>query len=149
MVTKLSALQFDGKGNNIGQTKGEWQMVLKRNRDWQHRRRRRNDDGQEIEGGHDNESQDNEKQDKDASKSGVMFVRMSMPQFTNLFMTGYRLAKEEGFSEKEAEDFGVFTATRYLALCVEDRLAKEEAAKQEGEDEMDDEEDEDEEDDNE
>ena len=55
-----------------------------------------------------------------------------MQQFASLFMKGYRIAKEEGFSEKDAEDFGVFTATRYAALWMEDRLAqKKEAEKKE------------------
>ena len=55
-----------------------------------------------------------------------------MQQFTSLFMNGYRVAKEEGFSEKDAEDFGIFAATRFAALWMEDRLAqKKEAEKKE------------------
>ena len=107
-------------------------MVLKRNRDWQKRSRRRKDNALDAEERHDEENQENEKQEKAVPKRGVTILEMTVQQFASLFMKGYRIAKEEGFSEKDAEDFGVFTATRYAALWMEDRLAqKKEAEKKE------------------
>ena len=107
-------------------------MVLKRNRDWQKRSRRRKDNVLDAEERHDEENQENEKKEKAVPKRGVTILEMTVQQFASLFMKGYRIAKEEGFSDKDAEDFGVFTATRYAALWMEDRLAqKKEAEKKE------------------
>ena len=103
-------------------------MVLKQNRDWQKRSRRRKDNALDAEERHDEENQENEKQEKAVPKRGVTILEMTVQQFTSLFMNGYRVAKEEGFSEKDAEDFGVFTATRYAALWMEDRLAQKKEA---------------------
>ena len=63
------------------QTKGEWKMVLKPNHAWQHRRRRRNGGGLEAEEGHDDKSME-----KDSPHCNAIFVRMTMPQFTTIFM---------------------------------------------------------------
>ena len=107
-------------------------MVLKRNRDWQKRSRRRRDNISDAENGHDEETQETENNEKAVPKGRVTILEMTVQQFTSLFMKGYRIAKEEGFSEKDAEDFGVFTATRYAALWMEDRIAqKKEAEKKE------------------
>ena len=107
-------------------------MVLKQNRDWQKRSRRRKDNVLDAEERHDEENQENEKKEKAVPKRGVTILEMTVQQFASLFMKGYRIAKEEGFSDKDAEDFGVFTATRYAALWMEDRLAqKKEAEKKE------------------
>lgn len=107
-------------------------MVLKRNRDWQKRSRRRRDNISDAENGHDEETQETENNEKAVPKGRVTILEMTVQQFTSLFMKGYRIAKEEGFSDKDAEDFGVFTATRYAALWMEDRLAqKKEAEKKE------------------
>lgn len=103
-------------------------MVLKRNRNWQKRSRRRKDNALDAEERHDEENQGNEKQEMAVPKRGVTILEMTVQQFTSLFMKGYRIAKEEGFSEKDAEDFGVFTATRYAALWMEDRLAQKKEA---------------------
>ena len=107
-------------------------MVLKQNRDWQKRSRRRKDNALDAEERHDEGNQGNEKQEKAVPKRGVTILEMTVQQFTSLFMNGYRVAKEEGFSEKDAEDFGIFAATRFAALWMEDRLAqKKEAEKKE------------------
>ena len=107
-------------------------MVLKQNRDWQKRSRRRKDNALDAEERHDEGNQGNEKQAKAVPKRGVTILEMTVQQFTSLFMNGYRVAKEEGFSEKDAEDFGIFAATRFAALWMEDRLAqKKEAEKKE------------------
>ena len=107
-------------------------MVLKQNRDWQKRSRRRKDNALDAEERHDIGNQGNEKQEKAVPKRGVTILEMTVQQFTSLFMNGYRVAKEEGFSEKDAEDFGIFAATRFAALWMEDRLAqKKEAEKKE------------------
>lgn len=103
-------------------------MVLKQNRDWQKRSRRRKDNALDAEERHDEGNQGNEKQEKAVPKRGVTILEMTVEQFTSLFMKGYRIAKEEGFSDKDAEDFGVFTATRYAALWMEDRLAQKKEA---------------------
>ena len=103
-------------------------MVLKQNRDWQKRSRRRKDNALDAEERHDEGNQGNEKQEMVVPKRGVTILEMTVQQFTSLFMKGYRIAKEEGFSEKDAEDFGVFTATRYAALWMEDRLAQKKEA---------------------
>ena len=105
-------------------------MVLKQNRDWQKRSRRRKDNALDAEERHDKEDQKNEKQENAVQKRGVTILEMTVPQFTHLFMQGYRVAKEEGFSEKDAEDFGVFAATRFAAIWMEDRLAQKKAAEQ-------------------
>ena len=126
-------------------------MVLKQNRDWQKRSRRRKDNVLDAEERHDVGNQGNEKQEKAVSKRGITILEMTVQQFTSLFMNGYRVAKEEGFSEKDAEDFGIFAATRYAALWMEDRIAqkkeeeqKEEMKAEEKEEEMDYDEDDDE-----
>ena len=107
-------------------------MVLKQNRDWQKRSRRRKDNALDAEERHDVGNQGNEKQEKAVPKRGVTILEMTVQQFTSLFMKGYRIAKEEGFSDKDAEDFGIFAATRFAALWMEDRLAqKKEAEKKE------------------
>lgn len=107
-------------------------MVLKRNRNWQKRSGRRKDNALDAEERHDEENQGNETQEMAVPKQGITILEMTVEQFTSLFMKGYRIAKEEGFSDKDAEDFGVFTATRYAALWMEDRLAqKKEAEKKE------------------
>ena len=107
-------------------------MVLKRNRNWQKRSGRRKDNALDAEERHDVGNQGNEKQEKAVPKRGVTILEMTVQQFTSLFMNGYRVAKEEGFSEKDAEDFGIFAATRFAALWMEDRLAqKKEAEKKE------------------
>ena len=103
-------------------------MVLKQNRDWQKRSRRRKDNALDAEERHDVGNQGNEKQEKAVPKRGVTILEMTVQQFTSLFMKGYRIAKEEGFSEKDAEDFGVFTATRFAAIWMEDRLAQKKEA---------------------
>ena len=82
-------------------------MVLKRNRNWQKRSGRRKDNALDAEERHDEENQGNETQE------------IAVPK---------QVAKEEGFSDKDAEDFGVFTATRYAALWMEDRLAQKKEA---------------------
>ena len=116
-------------------------MVLKRNRDWQKRSRRRRDNIPDAEDGHDEEMQEKENDENKVPKGRVTILEMTVPQFTHLFMKGYRIAKEEGFSDKDAEDFGVFTATRFAALWMEDRLAqKKEAEQKEKEKEDDDDE---------
>ena len=107
-------------------------MVHKQNRNWQKRSRKSKDNALDAEERHDEGNQGNEKQEKAVPKRGVTILEMTVQQFASLFMKGYRIAKEEGFSEKDAEDFGVFTATRYAALRMEDRLAqKKEAEKKE------------------
>ena len=103
-------------------------MVLKQNRDWQKRSRRRKDNALDAEERHDVGNQGNEKQEKAVPKRGVTILEMTVQQFTSLFMNGYRVAKEEGFSEKDAEDFGIFAATRFAALWMEDRLAQKKEA---------------------
>ena len=103
-------------------------MVLKRNRNWQKRSRRRKDNALDAEERHDVGNQGNEKQEKAVPKRGVTILEMTVQQFTSLFMNGYRVAKEEGFSEKDAEDFGIFAATRFAALWMEDRLAQKKEA---------------------
>ena len=103
-------------------------MVLKRNRDWQKRSRRRKVNALDAEERYDEENQENEKQEKAVPKRGVTILEMTVQQFTSLFMNGYRVAKEEGFSEKDAEDFGIFAATRFAALWMEDRLAQKKEA---------------------
>ena len=103
-------------------------MVLKQNRDWQKRSRRRKDNALDAEERHDVGNQGNEKQEKAVPKRGVTILEMTVQQFTSLFMNGYRVAKEEGFSEQDAEDFGIFAATRFAALWMEDRLAQKKEA---------------------
>ena len=103
-------------------------MVLKQNRDWQKRSGRRKDNALDAEERHDVGNQGNEKQEKAVPKRGVTILEMTVQQFTSLFMNGYRVAKEEGFSEKDAEDFGIFAATRFAALWMEDRLAQKKEA---------------------
>ena len=116
-------------------------MVLKRNRDWQKRSRRRRDNISDAENGHDEETQETENNEKAVPKGRVTILEMTVQQFTSLFMNGYRIAKEEGFSEKDAEDFGIFAATRFAAIWMEDRLAqKKEAEQKEKEREEDDDE---------
>ena len=105
-------------------------MVLKRNRNWQKRSGRRKDNALDAEERHDEENQGNETQEMAVPKQGITILEMTVEQFTSLFMKGYRIAKEEGFSDKDAEDFGVFTATRYAALWMEDRLARKKEAEQ-------------------
>ena len=103
-------------------------MVLKQNRDWQKRSRRRRNNIPDTEERHDEGNQENEKQEKAVSKRGITILEMTVQQFTSLFLNGYRIAKEEGFSEKDAEDFGIFAATRFAALWMEDRLAQKKEA---------------------
>ena len=103
-------------------------MVLKRNQDWQKRSRRRRDNISDAENGHDEETQETENNEKKVPKGRVTILEMTVQQFTSLFMNGYRVAKEEGFSEKDAEDFGIFAATRFAALWMEDRLAQKKEA---------------------
>ena len=103
-------------------------MVLKQNRNWQNRGRQKKDNTSEVENRHDEETKDTEKQK--FPKGGITILEMTVQKFVSLFMNGYRIAKEEGFSEKDAEDFGVFAATRFAALWMEDRLAKKKAAEQ-------------------
>ena len=122
-------------------------MVLKQNRDWQKRSRRRRDDILESGDGHEEETRG--KQEEQVPKRGVTILEMTVPQFASLFMKGYRIAKEEGFSEKDAEDFGVFTATRYAALWMEDRLAQKKEAEEKEERKLEEKDDHDEENDDE
>ena len=82
-------------------------MVLKQNRNWQKRSRRRKDNALDAEERHDEGNQGNEKQEMAVPKQGITILEMTVEQFTSLFMKGYRIAKEEGFSEKDAEDFGI------------------------------------------
>ncbi len=103
-------------------------MVLKRNQDWQKRSRRRCDNIPNAENGHDKETQETENNEEKVPKGRVTILEMTVQQFTSLFMKGYRIAKEEGFSDKDAEDFGVFTATRFAAIWMEDRLAQKKEA---------------------
>ena len=103
-------------------------MVLKQNRNWQNRGRKKKDDTMEVENGHDEETKDTAKQKQKFPKGGITILEMTVQQFASLFMQGYRIAKEEGFTEKDAEDFGVFAATRFAALWMEDRLAKKKEA---------------------
>ena len=103
-------------------------MVLKQNRDWQKRSGRRKDNALDAEERHDEENQGNETQEMAVPKQGIRILEMTVQQFTSLFMNGYRVAKEEGFSEKDAEDFGIFAATRFAALWMEDRLAQKKEA---------------------
>ncbi len=106
--------------------------MLKQNRNWQNRGRKKKDDTTEVENGHDEETKDTAKRKNQFPKSGITILEMTVPQFASLFMQGYRVAKEEGFTEKDAEDFGVFAATRFAALWMEDRLTqKKEAEKKE------------------
>ena len=105
-------------------------MVLKRNRSWQNRGRKKKDDIPEVENGHDEETKDTAKRKKKFPKGGITILEMTVQQFASLFMQGYRVAKEEGFTEKDAEDFGIFAATRFAALWMEDRLAQKKAAEQ-------------------
>ena len=107
-------------------------MVLKQNRNWQNRGRKKKDDILNVENGHDEATKDTAKQKKQFPKGGITILEMTVPQFASLFMQGYRIAKEEGFTEKDAEDFGVFAATRFAALWMEDRRTqKKEAEKNE------------------
>ncbi len=108
-------------------------MVLKRNRSWQNRGRKKKDNTPEVENGHDEETKDTAKQKKQFPKGGITILEMTVPQFASLFMQGYRVAKEEGFTEKDAEDFGVFAATRFAAIWMEDRLAQKKEAEQKAE----------------
>ena len=103
-------------------------MVLKQNRNWQNRGRKKKDDTAEVENGRDEETKDTAKQNKKFPKGGITILEMTVQQFASLFMQGYRIAKEEGFSEKDAEDFGIFAATRFAALWMEDRLAQKKEA---------------------
>ena len=103
-------------------------MVLNRKHAWQKRNRRKKDEIPEAEDGHDEETQ--EKQEGQIPKRGVTILEMTVQQFVSLFMNGYRIAKEEGFKEKDAEDFGVFAATRFAALWMEDRIAQKKEAEQ-------------------
>jgi hypothetical protein len=105
-------------------------MVHKQNRNWQKRSRKSKDNAQDAEERHDVGNQGNEKQEMAVPKRGVTILEMTVQQFTSLFMNGYRVAKEEGFSEKDAEDFGIFAATRFAALWMEDRLAQKKEAEQ-------------------
>ena len=110
-------------------------MVLKQNRNWQNRGRKKKDDTMEVENGHDEETKDTAKQKQKFPKGGITILEMTVQQFASLFMQGYRIAKEEGFTEKDAEDFGVFAATRFAALWMEDRLAKKKEAEKKEESE--------------
>ena len=109
-------------------------MVLKPNHAWQHRRRRRNGGGLEAEEGHDDKSME-----KDSPHCNAIFVRMTMPQFTTIFMKAYHVALEDGFTEKEAEKFAMFIVKQYVLMYAEDHLAqKKEAEQKEKEKEEDD-----------
>ena len=121
-------------------------MVFKRNQDWRKRNRRRRDNIPDAEDRHDEEAQEKENNEKKVPKGRVTILKMTVQQFASLFMNGYRIAKEEGFSEKDAEDFGIFAATRFAALWMEDRLAQKKGAEQK---EKEKEDDDDESDDNE
>ena len=105
-------------------------MVLKQNRDWQKRSRRRKDNALDAEERHDEGTKDTAKRKMKFPKGGITILEMTVQQFVTLFMQGYRVAKEEGFTEKDAEDFGIFAATRFAALWMEDRLAQKKAAEQ-------------------
>jgi hypothetical protein len=108
-------------------------MVLKQNRNWQNRGRKKKDDILNVENGHDEATKDTAKQKNKFPKGGITILEMTVPQFASLFMQGYRIAKEEGFTEKDAEDFGVFAATRFAAIWMEDRLAQKKEAEQKAE----------------
>ncbi len=108
-------------------------MVLKRNRSWQNRGRKKKDNTPKVENGHDEETKDTAKRKNQFPKGGITILEMTVQQFASLFMQGYRIAKEEGFSEKDAEDFGVFAATRFAAIWMEDRLAQKKEAEQKAE----------------
>ena len=104
-------------------------MVLKPNHAWQHRRRRRNDDGPENEGVQDNKRHDDKTTEKDSPHCNAIFVRMTMPQFTTIFMKAY-----------EAEKFAMFIVKQYVLMYAEDHLAqKKEAEQKEKKKEVDDE----------
>ena len=105
-------------------------MVLKPNHAWQHRRRRRNDDGPENEGVQDNERHDDKTTEKDSPHCNAIFVRMTMPQFTTIFMKAYHVALEDGFTEKEAEKFAMFIVKQYVLMYAEDHLAQKKEAEQ-------------------
>ena len=105
-------------------------MVFKRNRDWQKNSRRRRDNIPDAEDEHDKETQETENNEKAVQKGRVTILEMTVQQFASLFMNGYRIAKEEGFTDKDAEDFGIFAATRFAALWMEDRLAQTKGAEQ-------------------
>ena len=90
---------------HTNQTKGEWKMVLKPNHVWQRRRKKKNDNGPEEEGVQDNKRHDDKTTEKDSPLCNAIFVRMTMPQFTTIFMKAYHVALEDGFTEKEAEKF--------------------------------------------
>ena len=105
-------------------------MVLKPNHAWQHRRRRRNGGGPEAEDGHDDERHDDKTMDKDSPHCNAIFVRMTMPQFTTIFMKAYHVALEDGFTEKEAEKFAMFIVKQYVLMYAEDHLAQNKEAEQ-------------------
>lgn len=100
-------------------------MVLKPNHAWQHRRRRRNDGGPEAEDGHDDKTME-----KESPLRNAIFVRMTMPQFTTIFMKAYHVALEDGFTEKEAEKFAMFIVKQYVLMYAEDHLAQNKEAEQ-------------------
>ena len=100
-------------------------MVLKPNHAWQHRRRRRNGGGPEAEDGHDDKSME-----KDSPHCNAIFVRMTMPQFTTIFMKAYHVALEDGFTEKEAEKFAMFIVKQYVLMYAEDHLTQKKEAEQ-------------------
>ena len=104
-------------------------MVLKPNHAWQHRRRRRNDGGPEAEDGHDDERHDDKTTEKDSPHCNAIFVRMTMPQFTTIFMKAYHVALEDGFTEKEAEKFAMFIVKQYVLMYAEDHLAQKDKKK--------------------
>ncbi|MBR4900308.1 MAG: hypothetical protein IKZ46_05145 [Victivallales bacterium] len=104
-------------------------MVLKPNHAWQHRRRRRNADGPENEGVQDNERHDDKTTEKDSPHCNAIFVRMTMPQFTTIFMKAYHVALEDGFTEKEAEKFAMFIVNQYVLMYAEDHLAQKDKKK--------------------
>ena len=124
-------------------------MILKRNQDWQKRSRRRHGNIPNAEDGHDEKTQETENNEKKVPKGRVTILEMTVQQFTSLFMNGYRVAKEEGFSEKDAEDFGIFAATRFAALWMEDRLAQKKEAEKKAKRQMEEKDDHDEENDDE
>ena len=105
-------------------------MVLKPNHAWQHRRRRRNDGGPEAEDGHDDERHDDKTMEKESPLRNAIFVRMTMPQFTTIFMKAYHVALEDGFTEIEAEKFAMFIVKQYVLMYAEDHLAQKKEAEQ-------------------
>ena len=107
-------------------------MVLKPNHVWQRRRKKKNDNGPEEEGVQDNKRHDDKTTEKDSPLCNAIFVRMTMPQFTTIFMNAYHVALEDDFTEKEAEKFAMFIVKQYVLMYAEDRLAqKKEAEKKE------------------